>query len=190
MNDGICRHPVRVGPYSMQYREFEQALVGMFSVDEAQLSAFRARLRHLRKLGVPNVPKRGSGNASSYSQGHLFITSVALTVETLGYTPTTSVLIAAKAAGQLDLLADAKQEVFLIVANYPPLTPDNILDDPPSMQPGVRGFSWINEHFGGQTGAFIVVGAAQAGEFVTSRKTIAVSVINLSQRLKALPKVG
>ena len=82
----------------MQYREFEQALVGMFSVDETQLGAFRARLRHLRKLGVPNVPKRGSGNASSYSQEHLFTTSVALTVETLGYTPTTSVLIAAKAA--------------------------------------------------------------------------------------------
>lgn len=174
----------------MQYREFEQVLVEMFSVDETYLSAFRARLRHLRKLGVPNVPKRGSGNASSYSQGHLFITAIALTVETLGYTPTTSALIAAQAGRQLDRIANEKQEVFLILANQPPLSPENILDDPPTMQPGVRGVSWINQHFGGQTVSFIVVGAAEAGKFVTTGKTIAVSVINLSQGLKALPKVA
>src|SRR6185312_7244014 len=134
MKNGIYHCLVRVGP--MQYREFEQALVEMFSVDETYLSAFRARLRHLRKLGVPDVPKRGSGNASSYSQGHLFITSVALTIETLGYTPTTSALIAAQAGRQLDWIADEKQDVFLLVASYPPVTPD-ILADPPSMQPGV-----------------------------------------------------
>jgi len=179
------RHAVRVGP--MQYREFEQALVEMFSVDESYLSRFRARLRHLRELGVPNVPKRGSGNASTYTLAHLFTTSIALTVETLGYAPTTSVILARKAAAQLDWLPGEKRDVFLLVANYPPMTPDN-LDDTSGMELGVRGFTWINEHFGGQTGAFIVVGAENAGRLVTNSKTIAVSLINLSQRLKALPK--
>ena len=57
------------------------------------------------------------------------------------------------------------------------------------MKPGVLGFSWINENFGGQTGAFIVVGRRDTSEnLVTSSKTIPVSVINLSQRLKAMPK--
>ena len=81
-----------IGPSSMQYREFEQALVAVFSVNEAYLSIFRARLRHLRALGVPNVPKRGSGNASTYTPAHLFTTSIALTIGTLGYAPTTAVI--------------------------------------------------------------------------------------------------
>ncbi len=112
---------------------------------------------------------------------------MALTIETLGYAPTTAVILAKKAAGQLDWLPGEERDVFLLMANYPPGAHAKMSDDSPFLPLGVRGFSWINDRFGWQTGAFIVVGADNVGDLVTSSKTIAVSVINLSQWLKALP---
>jgi hypothetical protein len=169
----------------MQYRQFVEALVEMFSIEESNLSAFRARLRHLRNLGVPNIPKRGSGNALSYSQEDLFTTSIALALQTLGFAPAVSAIIGKKAAGHVYLLG--QKEVFLIVANFPDPTPDN-MEDTPGIQPGILGFSWIKNQFGGDTYACIVLGATEAGKIVTSTKTIACSLINLSERFKALPR--
>jgi len=170
----------------MQYRQFEEVLVEMFSIDETGLGAFRARLRHLRNLGIPNVPKHGSGNAVNYRREHLFTTSIALAVQTLGFAPTVSALIAQQATRQVHWLMGEKHEAFLIVANVPARTPGEMVDAL-GIRPGVRGFSWINNQFGGQTFSCVVVGAAEAGAIVTSTKTIACSVINLSERLKALP---
>jgi hypothetical protein len=180
----IFESPPRVGS-AMQYRQFEEALIGMFSIDETNLGAFRARLRHLRNLGVPNIPKRGSGNALSYSQNDLFTTSVALALQMHGFAPATSAILAKSAAGHLYLLE--QREVFLIVANLPKLTPANI-EDTPGIRPGILGFSWIKNQFGGDTYACIVLGAPAAGQVVTSTKSIACSLINLSERFRALPK--
>jgi hypothetical protein len=166
----------------MQYGQFEEALVRMFSIDETNLNAFRARLRHLRDLRIPNIPKRGSGNTFSYRREDLLVTFVALALQTLGSTPTISAIIAAGVARQFHWLQGEK-DVFLVVANIP-----ESIEDTPRIMPGVRGSGWINNPFGGSTFTCIVVGAAEAGNFVTSTKTIASSVINLSERFRALPK--
>jgi len=167
----------------MQYRQFEEALVGMFSIHDSDLGAFRARLRHLRNLGVPNIPKAGSGHAHSYSQGDLFATSIALALHMLGFAPAISALIAKKAGGQIYLFGGTK-EVFLIVANVPERALGN---DFLEIQPGVMGFSWIKSRLGNDVYAAIVLGAVETGKIVISAKTIACSVINLTERYKALP---
>jgi hypothetical protein len=175
-----------LGAAGMQYREFEEVLIQMLGINEAGLGAFRGRLRHLRNLGIPNVPKRGSGNAVSYKKEDLFTTLIALTLQTLGSAPVVSAILARKAAGHIYLLGGVK-EVFLIVGNFPDPAPGNI-EDIPGIEPGVLGFSWIKNQFGGDTYSCVVLGAAEAGKIVTSTKTIACSVINLSERFKKLPE--
>lgn len=170
----------------MQYRQFEEALVAMFSITKPGLGAFRARLRHLRELRIPNVPKHGSGNAVNYTREHLFTTSIALALQTLGFGPIVSALVAQHAARQAHWLGEEK-EAFLIVANFPAPTPSEMRDTPDFHQLGIRSFSWINNQVGGKTLACVVVGAAEAGAVATSTKTIACSLIYLSERLKALP---
>jgi len=164
----------------MQYRQFEEVLVDVFSIDESALGAFRARLRHLRNLGVPNIPKRGSGNAVSYGRVDLFMTSIALALETLGFAPAISALIAKKAAQYIQLAGG--HELFLIVANFSRSDLDS-----PGMQPGMLGFNWLHNQLGGQTFSCVVGGAKETGTIATSFKAVVCVVMNLSERLRALP---
>jgi hypothetical protein len=167
----------------MQRKEFEEALIHMLGVSEAGLGAFQGRLRHLRTLGIPDVPKRGSGNAVNYTKWDLFTTLIALALHSLGFAPTTSAIVARQAARNVYLLGE-ENEVFLIVANIPGSA------DAPGIELGVRGFAWLKNNSGGDTYSCIVVGADNVGRIVTKTKTIACSVINLSERFKALPNDG
>jgi hypothetical protein len=171
----------------MQYGQFEEALIRMFSINETNLGAFRARLRHLRKLNIPDVPKRGSGNTATYRVEDLFSTFVALALQTLGTNPTVSAVIARFAARYPERLRSEDEELFLIVTNVPNPDPENIVDTvwPP---PGVLRFCWIKNSINATTFACIVSGAAGVGKFATHADTVASAVINLSQRFKALPK--
>lgn len=45
----------------MEYREAEALLAKMHQVDEADIGAFRARLRVLRDHGIPKMPRVGKG---------------------------------------------------------------------------------------------------------------------------------
>jgi hypothetical protein len=170
----------------MQYRQFEEALVQMFSIREEGLGAFRARLRHLRKFDVPNIPKRGSGNTFIYRMDDLFITFVALALQTLGSTPTISALIAKSAARWFNRLAFEKEDVFLVVMNLPEPTAENVGDL--TIPLGVQTMTFLKSPLGGDTFACVIQGAERVGKFVTSTKAIASSVINLSEHFKALPK--
>jgi hypothetical protein len=169
----------------MQYGQFEEALIQMFSIREDSLGAFRARLRHLRRLGIPNIPKRGSGNIANYGAEDLFTTFVALALQTLGSAPAVSVPIAYAAARYFATLGLVKDDIFLIVMNLPELTPENIGDFTPP--PGVGTMCWLKNPLGGDTFACVMLGAEKAGKFVTGTKTVASSVINLSEHFRALP---
>ncbi len=54
--------------------------------------------------------------------------------------------------------------------------------------PGIKSMFYTINPLGGDTFAFIVVGAAEAGRFATNAKVLASSMINLSERFSALPK--
>jgi hypothetical protein len=171
----------------MQYGQFVKALIQMFSIHERDQGAFRARLRHLRSLGVPKIPKRGSGNIITYRTVDLLAAYVGLALQALGSTPKISAEIAKFAAQYFEKLKSRHDEIFLVVS---------ITTDPNSdlfsiiirFPPGVESsFHTNNNPLGGYTFAFIVTSVAEAGRLATDSKAVASSVINLSQHFKAIP---
>jgi hypothetical protein len=78
------------GPREYRYRHIEKALATVFNVTEPQLGAFRARLRHLRNLGVPRTDKVGSGNSISYSRDNALELLFTLEMEALNVPPRTA----------------------------------------------------------------------------------------------------
>jgi hypothetical protein len=171
----------------MQYRQFEEALVQRFSIKEDHLGAFRARLRHLRSLGIPSIPKRGSGNTAIYRPKDLIVTFVALALQTLGSTPAISAQIATFSARYLEKLRSGEKDTFLVVMHTSEAREEFVrwlIKEAPTVD---RASLTMNP-FGGDTYAFIVPGAAVAGRFVTSANAVASSVINLSEHFKAPPK--
>jgi hypothetical protein len=171
----------------MQYGQFEAALVQMFSIREANLGAFRARLRHLRSLGIPNIPKRGSGNTAIYRRKDLAVTFVALALQALGSAPTVSAQIATFSARYFEKLRSREEDTFLVVMHTSEARSE-FIGWLMKSAPNVERASWTVNSLGGDTYAFIVLGAAEAGRFATNAKAVASSVINLSERFKALPK--
>jgi hypothetical protein len=170
----------------MQYRHFENALIGMLGIEEVELGAFRARLRHLRKLGVPNVPKHGSGNTAIYQKVDVFSTFIALALQTLGSNPTVSALISRFATRRVGLIETYKTELFLIVTNIPDVNSEG-LNTVPDPTDGAADFTYINTSASARVLACIVPGADRAGKFATQSNLIACAVINLSGRYRALP---
>jgi hypothetical protein len=171
----------------MQYGQFEEALVQMFSIKEGHLGAFRARLRHLRSLGVPSIPKRGSGNTAIYMPKDLVITFVALALQALGSNPTISAQIATFSARYFEKLRSGEKDTFLVIMHTSEPR-EEFVGWLIKAAPTVDRASLTMNPFGGDTYAVIVLGAAEAGRFVTSAKAVASSVINLSEHFKALPK--
>jgi hypothetical protein len=74
-----------------KYRHIEQALIALFEVNDDRLPAFKARVRHLRTMGVPSIPKTGSGNQVEYLDVHAFQLALALELERIGLPPTIAV---------------------------------------------------------------------------------------------------
>jgi hypothetical protein len=71
----------------LRYKRVEEALSRTFKVPEASLGAFRARLRNLRNMGIPNLPKSGSGTKIDYSRDQVIEILIALELSRLGIAP-------------------------------------------------------------------------------------------------------
>jgi hypothetical protein len=82
--------------FDIRYKHVEAALADLYLVPEESLKTFRARLRHLRKVGVPILPKVGSGRQIAYSPDQVFQLFLGLEMSNWGTPPTT---IAAFIAG-------------------------------------------------------------------------------------------
>ena len=52
----------------LQYQHVESALAQAMKVKRGGLGAFRARLRHLRYIGLPGIPGPGSGRHINYTR--------------------------------------------------------------------------------------------------------------------------
>jgi hypothetical protein len=182
----------------MQYNEFEKALVDIFGVKKKNLGAFRARLRHLRNLGMPKVPKRGSGNTVVYKTVDVISAFVALELQALGSSPAISVDLAKFAGEFFNKSQPGAADIFLVVANTP-----NYSDDAsdshavpieagtppfPGAPPGVKAARAVTNPLGGRTLAFVVAGTAEVVGFLAKSRALGVSLINMSERFRALPK--
>jgi hypothetical protein len=70
-----------------RYGAVEGALADILAVPAEQAGAFRARLRHLRNIGVPELPKPGTGSRISYTFEHALELLIALRLESIGTAP-------------------------------------------------------------------------------------------------------
>ena len=72
----------------LRYGQIEQALAEILGVPSLERTrAFRARLRHLRNIGIPELPKPGTGQSVAYSYEHALELLVALRLESIGTAP-------------------------------------------------------------------------------------------------------
>jgi hypothetical protein len=74
-------------PESFHYRHIEAALAALMRINRRSIKAFRAKLRHLRNIGVPRLPSPGSGSPIEYSRRHALELLIALELEKLGQSP-------------------------------------------------------------------------------------------------------
>jgi hypothetical protein len=79
----MANHPIK----ELRYKHVEAALAQLFDVSEGQMGAFRARLRYLRTIGVPELAKVGSGSQLTYSREQAIEMMLALQVSQLGASP-------------------------------------------------------------------------------------------------------
>jgi hypothetical protein len=79
----MANQPVK----ELRYKHVETALAELFDVADGQMGAFRARLRYLRKIGVPELAKVGSGSQLTYSREQAIEMMLALHVSQLGASP-------------------------------------------------------------------------------------------------------
>ena len=78
----------------MRYKEVESALAEVMHVRPSGMGAFRGRLRHLRNIGLPRLPKSGSGRAIDYSSRQALEMLLALELEDAGQTASKAALVA------------------------------------------------------------------------------------------------
>ena len=78
----------------MRYKEVEAALAEVMHIGPKRMGAFRGRLRHLRNIGLPRLPKSGSGRAIDYSSRQALEMLLALELENAGQTASKAALVA------------------------------------------------------------------------------------------------
>jgi hypothetical protein len=71
----------------LKYKHVEAALVDVARVKPKAVGAFRGKLRHLRNLGLPQVPSSGSGKHVIYSRRQVLEMLVAIELENIGHKP-------------------------------------------------------------------------------------------------------
>jgi hypothetical protein len=81
------------GDEKLRYRQVEAALVAVIGVRPKAVGAFRARLRHLRNIGLPQLPASGSGKHIVYSRRQALEILIALRLESIGHKPQSAAII-------------------------------------------------------------------------------------------------
>jgi hypothetical protein len=95
------------------YAQVESALARVFDLEDAQEGAFRGRLKHFRKLGIP-AENPGKGARLRYSASDIFQLLICLELSEFGIDPTLIVKIVqshwADRSGFLAAIARAKRD--------------------------------------------------------------------------------
>lgn len=104
-----------------RYKHLELALANVFDVTMAGLAAFRARIRHLRNLGVPTGQNPGKGTAITYTRDDAILLLIALEVELFGLPPKFAASFARSNLRQIVVKADlANRSGRHLILSYDP----------------------------------------------------------------------
>jgi hypothetical protein len=76
----------------VRYRQVESALADVMGIKPKGMGAFRARLRHLRNIGLPQLPSPGSGQPIDYTQRQALELIIAMELEKIGQLPKTAAI--------------------------------------------------------------------------------------------------
>lgn len=80
---------------AMLYNEIEATLMRALNVDDERRPAFRARLRHLRNIGVPSgITATGKGKCIKFTETQLLELFIVLSLEEIGFSPAAATDIA------------------------------------------------------------------------------------------------
>ena len=93
-----------------KYGQVEAALVAALGIAPENLGAFRGRLQHLRKLGVPDLPRPGSGQTLEYDHRHALEMMLAVELENIGKAPRAAAMAASSI---LRIVGDEPADVFI-----------------------------------------------------------------------------
>jgi hypothetical protein len=115
----------------LRYRHLEFALADVMQVRPKDMSAFRARLRHLRNIGVPQLPNPGSGQPIDYSRQQALELLVALELEKIGQAPKQVALLAGTIARQSPYGKYMGEDYYALVSESRPWV---------TLVPGLRHF--------------------------------------------------
>jgi hypothetical protein len=83
----------------LEYRDIEARLAELHSIHEEDLGAFRARIRVLRNMGVPDLPRVGKGARVGFSPDDIAELHLVLTLGEFGLPPARIVQIITKVKG-------------------------------------------------------------------------------------------
>jgi len=107
------------GAERLLYGQIENIIARVLWIREDLRPVLRARLRHLRKIGVPELPNVGSGGRVHYTYEQALEMLVAIALENIGQEPSVAKSIAKIAVDRLLIAMLKKNEgahLFVILA--------------------------------------------------------------------------
>ena len=84
-------------------------------IEPKDMGAFRGKLRHLRNIGIPHIPKPGRGQNVTYSNWHALEMFFALRLQALGIGPRNAVIGATTAVRQIRKDPDNGEHLCLVI---------------------------------------------------------------------------
>jgi hypothetical protein len=110
--ENIAKVGMRRNNVEFRYKHIEAALADVLNVPQKKMGAFRARIRHLRNIGLPQLPKPGSGQQIAYTRRHALEIILALRLQDIGQAPQAAAdqaqMIVRQSPHQIDLSAAHK----------------------------------------------------------------------------------
>jgi hypothetical protein len=103
-------------PVGIQYKHLEGALAEVLDIKADKMPAFRARLRHLRNIGLPKLPTPGSGQQIQYTRRQGLEMLIALELEGVGQAPKSAAALALSIVRQSPYGQHEGKDYFVAIA--------------------------------------------------------------------------
>jgi hypothetical protein len=100
----------------LRYKNVEAALVDVAGVKPKAIGAFRGKLRHLRNLGLPQLPASGSGKHITYSRHQVLEMLVAIQLENIGHKPESIAILSQSIVRQSPYGQHEGKDCFIVLS--------------------------------------------------------------------------
>ena len=133
----------------LRYKHIEAAVFAVAGVQPEAIRAFRARLRHLRNIGLPELPSSGSGKHIVYSRRQALEILIALQMENIGHKPQSAAIISQSIVRQSPYGQHQGNDCYVIASAPSEGRPEykmmyGLVDAPKIMKSGPDIFTVVN----------------------------------------------